>query len=119
MITTGLHEDLHNFLADLWNSGEETGGNSRFYRPLSCWLESCTYEELPAYMKQEYDRGRILIYPLFPKRASEDMGYARKESLLQNKQPQEAVTTKRRWLRTIENFFETGRRNDNHGRNTH
>jgi len=34
MVNTGTHENLHNFLVDLWNDAEETGGNSRYFRPL-------------------------------------------------------------------------------------
>ena len=83
MVNVGLHEDLHNLFADLWNSAEQTGGNSRFLYSISCWLESCTYEDLPDYMKREYDRGRIIIYPLFPKYAYEDMGYDRRATLSQ------------------------------------
>lgn len=90
------HEDLHNFFADLWNSAEETMGNSRFFRPLSCWLESCTYEELPEYMKSEYNRGRIIIYPLFPQNKWEDMGYDRTKSLLQIKE--KIKTRPKSWL---------------------
>ena len=50
-------DNLHNFMADLWNGAVQTCGNSRFLNGLSCWLESCSYEELPNYMKSEYDRG--------------------------------------------------------------
>lgn len=72
MITI-TQENLYDFMADLWNDAELTGGNSRFLRSLSCWLESCTYKELPKYMKDEYDRGRVIIYPEFPKLACDDM----------------------------------------------
>jgi hypothetical protein len=66
-------ENLYDFMAELWNNAKQTGGNSRFLHSLSCWLESCPYKELPKYMKDEYDRGRIIIYPKFPKRASVNM----------------------------------------------
>ena len=71
MITT--QGNLYDFMADLWNSAEQTCGNSRFLRNLSCWLVSCTYKELPKYMKDEYDRGRVIIYPKFPKLACDNM----------------------------------------------
>lgn len=71
----GTHTNLHNFFADIWNSAEQTCGNSRFFRPLSCWLETCSYKELPKYMKDEYDRGRVIIYPEFPKYAHKEMEY--------------------------------------------
>lgn len=100
MITI-VHKDLHNFFADLWNDAQETGGNSRFFRPLSCWLESCTYEELPEYMKSEYDVGRIIIYPLFPKFASEEMGYDRAEALKKRRKP----TKRKGWLRKCIDIF--------------
>ncbi len=89
MINTGLHEDLHNLYADLWNSAVETGGNSRFLYSLSCWLESCAYEDLPKYMKSEYDRGRVIIYPLFPKYSNENMGYKKEKTLSQIKKRDE------------------------------
>ncbi len=66
------HLCLHNFMAELWNSAEQTCGRNRFLRPLSCWLER-NYEDMPKCMKQEYDRGRIIIYPHFPKHNWEDM----------------------------------------------
>lgn len=101
-----IHEDLHNFLADLWNSAEETGGNNRFFRPLSCWLESCTYDELPDYMKSEYDRGRIIIYPLFPKNKCKDMGYDRKVVLNQIKKSQKKQEkTSSRFKKRISEFI--------------
>jgi len=66
-------EDLYTFYADMWNNAEQTGGRSRYFRPLSCWLFGCTYKELPEYMKSEYNRGRIILYPLFPGNNTEDM----------------------------------------------
>lgn len=72
MITI-TQENLYDFMADLWNGAEQTCGNSRFLRSLSCWLESCSYKELPKYMKDEYDRGRVIIYPKFPKLACDKM----------------------------------------------
>jgi len=85
MINLGIHVDLHDVLADLWNDSVETGGNSRFCYKLNCWLERCPYEDLPEYMKTEYKRGRILTYPLFPAFCYEEMGYDRKETLAQLK----------------------------------
>lgn len=72
MITI-TQESLYDFMADLWNGAEQTCGNSRFLQGLSCWLESRSYKELPKYMKSEYDKGRVIIYPKFPKRASTKM----------------------------------------------
>ena len=71
------HECLHNFMADLWNGAIETGGPSRFLHALSCWLEAgdMTYKRLPKYMQSEYDRGRVIIYPGFPKYTYQDMEY--------------------------------------------
>lgn len=68
---------LSNFLADLWNNSAQTGGNSRFNHQHSCWLEAgtMTYKKLPNYMKSEYDRGRVLIYPKFPEYCFQDMEY--------------------------------------------
>ena len=80
MITVGTHTCLHNFMADLWNSSEETCGGSRFCRPLSCWLEcgDITYKKLPKYMKSEYDKGRVILYPKFPEYSFRDMEYINK-----------------------------------------
>lgn len=105
MISMGLHEDLHNFLADLWNASVPTGGNSRFSHPLSCWLSNCKYEELADYMKEEYDRGRVLLYPLFPENhigwnKCEDMSYDRIKAMAQRKPKQ--ATKKRCWWRIWE-----------------
>ena len=72
MITI-TQENLYDFMADLWNGAEQTCGNSRFLRSLGCWLESCSYKELPKYMKDEYDRGRVIIYPKFPKSVCDKM----------------------------------------------
>lgn len=72
MITI-TQENLYDFMADLWNNAEQTCGNSRFLHSLSCWLESCKYKELPKCMKDEYDKGRVLIYPKFPKLACDNM----------------------------------------------
>jgi len=83
MVNIGKHEHLYNFFAEMWNNAEQTGGNSRYFRPLNCWFESRTYDELPEYMKSEYDRGRIIIYPLFPKNNYEDMGTDRKDAALE------------------------------------
>lgn len=72
MITI-TQENLYDFMSDLWNGAEQTCGNSRFLHSLGCWLESCSYKELPKYMKDEYDRGRVIIYPKFPKLAGDNM----------------------------------------------
>lgn len=72
MITI-TQECLYDFMADLWNGAEQTCGNSRFLRGLGCWLTSCTYKNLPKYMKSEYDRGRIIIYPGFPELVCDNM----------------------------------------------
>ena len=102
-MSDGYCDELYEYLTDLWNSAEETGGNSRYYRPFNCWLESCTYKELPDYMKSEYDRGRIIIYPLFPKNKCEDMTRGERmasyKKLHKEKDEKEkALTRLKRWL---------------------
>ncbi len=72
MIITQIN--LHNFYAELWNSAEQTCGNSRYLYALNCWLIK-DYKTLPNYMKEEYKRGRVIIYPLFPEYCYKDMEY--------------------------------------------
>ncbi len=64
--------NLHDFYAELWNSAEQTCGNSRWLKSLDCWLWR-SLSDLPKYMRAEYDRGRIIIYPLFPEFCYKDM----------------------------------------------
>ena len=56
---------LYNFYAELWNSAEQTCGCSTYLSCLNCWLER-DYKTLPNYMKEEYKRGRVIIYTLIP-----------------------------------------------------
>ena len=68
---------FYNFLADIWNNSVQTGSCSRFNYEHSCWLVvgTMTYKKLPRYMKDEYARGRVLIYPRFPEYSHQDMDY--------------------------------------------
>ncbi len=65
------HNSLYEFYAELWNSAQQTGGNSRYLRALDCWLMH--KENLPEYMLSEYKRGRIIIYPKFPEYCCQKM----------------------------------------------
>ena len=69
IITRG---NLYEFYADLWNSAQQTCGNSHYLPALSCWLER-SYDNLPKYMISEYENGRIIIYPKFPEFCYQEM----------------------------------------------
>ena len=80
MVTTTMKFNLHNFYAEMWNEAEITGGNSRYFRPLGCWLQRKVVQVTKRrfrrdreHIDREYGDGRVVVYPFFPKNPREDM----------------------------------------------